>query len=710
MSHPAPPAPLLSEFPASTPAEWRKAAEALLKGAPFEKRLVTPTVEGISTQPIYGKEDLPAGIDQVPGADQFVRGRRAAGYLSGGWAVSQEVPGATADAFNAAALSAVESGQTELNIVLDAASGGGLDPDLARPGQVGARGLSLATMADVRAALRGVRLDKVALYVRSGASGLPVASLLFAYARERNVALGALRGGLILDPLCVLARDGALAMSLEQAWRELALLTSFCAEQAPALETIGVRTQPYHDGGCDAVQELAFALATGAEYLRALLQRDLPVDVVAPRMRFAFSVGSDFFMELSKLRAARLAWSQVVEAFGGAPASRAMKLHARTSLWNKTLIDPHVNILRATTEAFSAVLGGCDSLHVGAFDEPAGQTDDLSRRLARNTQVILAEECEARRVIDPAGGSYYVEWLTDQVARKAWALFQDLEQRGGMAAALKSGYPQGLVAATAEKRLAAVGQRRTSVVGVNNYPNPSETPLTRKADDGEALHARRVHEVTAARAASDVRQDAEVMARLDVLSRAAPAGLLAAAVDAAAAGATLGEISRTVRLGDEAPAACAAVPARRWSEPYEELLAACERARQATGATPRVFQANVGPSRGYRARADWTTSFFRVGGFDVLSDRDFETPALAAEAARASGARVAVICSSDEAYAATVPTLAPMLKAAGLRVLVAGAGGEQEAAWRAAGVDDFVNVRVNNHELLKGLLHGLGVL
>jgi methylmalonyl-CoA mutase len=702
--------PLLSDFPPCSPAEWREAAEALLKGASFEKRLTTTTVEGITTQPIYGPADVPAHLDQVPGADQFVRGRRAAGYLGGGWAISQELPGATADAFNAVAVNALQNGQSELNIVLDAATGAGLDPDYATPAQVGARGLSLATMADVRAALRGVALDRVSLYVRSGASGLPVASLLFAYAREQGVPLTALKGCLLLDPLCVLARDGALAMSLPEAWRELHLLTAFCAAEAPGLETIGVRSQPYHDGGCDAVQELGFALATGAEYVRALLARGLPIDTVAPRIRFAFSMGSDFFMEIAKLRAARLAWSSVVAAFGGSPASRAMKLHARTSRWNKTLIDPHVNILRATTEAFSAVLGGCDSLHVAPFDELSGHTDDLSRRLARNTQVILSEECEARRVIDPAGGSYYVEWLTDQVAGKAWTLFQEVERRGGMAAALTAGFPQGLVAAAAEKRLAAVCQRRTTVVGVNNYPNPSESSLHREPPDSAALHAHRAAEMASARSASDVRQDAAVFARLDALSRSAPGELLPCAIEAAAAGASLGEISRTLRSRDGSPAACAAVPARRWSEPYEQLRAACEAARKASGAAPRVFQANIGASRHYRARADWTSNFFTVGGFEVLADRDFESPELAAEAALASGARIAIICSADETYATAVPALAARLDAAGFTVLVAGSPGEHEAAWRAAGVDGFVNVRVDNHELLKGLLHGLGVL
>ncbi len=705
-------APLLSEFPPSSPDDWRRAAEALLKGAPFEKRLLTKTVEGITTQPIYGPSDAAESPrpEQFPGTGQYLRGRHAAGYLETGWAISQELPAPTAEAFNALALEALQAGQTELHLPLDAATAAGLDPDLAAPEQVGARGVSLAALADLRAALRGVALEKTPLYVRAGASGLPMAALLFAYARERGVPLTALRGGLILDPLCVLARDGALAMSLEEAWRELHLLTAFCAAEAPALQTIGVRTQPYHDGGCDAVQELGFALATGAEYLRALAQRGLSPDAVAPRMRFAMSVGSDFFMELAKLRAARIAWAQVVEAFGGSPAARAMHLHVRTSRWNKTLIDPHVNILRATTEAFSAVLGGCDSLHVAPFDELTGDSSEPARRLARNTQLVLAEECEVRRVIDPAGGSYYVEWLTDEVAGRAWALFQELERRGGMAAALAAGYPQELVAATAAKRLQAVGQRRTTVVGVNNYPNPRERSLTPEVKRDPALHARRVAEVTAARAASDVRQDAAVMASLDVLSRAAPEALLAAAVEAAAAGATLGELSRTVRARDGEAAACAAIPPRRWSEPYEELRAACEAIRQRTGAAPRVFQANLGPSRGYRARADWTTSFFAVGGLEVVSDRDFDTPEVAGEAALASGARAAVICSSDETYPAAVPALAPRLRAAGLTVLVAGSPGAEEAAWRAAGVDDFVNVRTDNHAMLKGLLETLGAL
>ncbi len=617
---------LLADFPPASYEEWRKAAEKLIKGAPFDKKLVTTTAEGIATQPIYRREDVAElpHADSLPGQAPYLRGRLAAGYLEQGWRVSQELPCATPTAFNTAARAAVEAGQTELN----------------------ASELSLASAADVAAALKDLPLEKVSLNFQAGANALPLVRLLAAHAKERGLAPEALRGCVASDPLAMLARDGALPSALEETYGQMKALLEFGQRETPSLELIGVNTAPYHDGGCNAVEELAFALATGAEYLRALISRGLSVDAVAPRIRFSFSVGSDFFMELAKLRAARLAWAQVVAAFGGSPEAQAMRIHARTARWNKTLIDPHTNILRATTEAFSAVLGGCDSLHVGAFDEVAGGNDPIASRLARNTQLVLAEECETRRVLDPAGGSYYIEWLTDTLATRAWMVFQELERQGGMAAALIAGIPQRLTETTARARLTAVGQRKSTVIGVNNYPNPKEVSL-----------------------------------------RPAPAK----------------------RAPSTGAVTCAPVPPRRWSEPYEALRAACEAYRAREGHAPTIFQANIGESRLYRARADWTSNFFRVGGLEVIADKDFATPEAAAEAARASGAKVAVITTTDETYATAVPALAPLLRQAGITVLVAGQAGDSEAAWREAGVADYVHVRANNHETLVRVLALLGV-
>lgn len=707
---------LLEEFSAPTYDQWRAAAEQLLKGAPFEKKLITRTPEGIDLQPIYRREDV-ASLPQaaeMPGSGSRLRGARAWGRAGQSWEISQELPLPTAEEFNAAARHDLACGQTELNVPLDLATLAGHDPDQAQPGEVGACGLSLATLADMEKAFAGIHLPMISIYLRAGASALPAAALLLALAKKRGVSSQDLRGCIEIDPLGMLAWKGTLPVSLERAYQEMASLTVFAREHAPKLQTVAVQGQPYADAGATAVQELAFVLATAVEYLRALAKHGVHVDDAAPQVRFSLGAGSNFFMEVAKFRAARQLWAQAVRALGGDEAATPMHLHVRTATFNKTACDPHVNILRTTTEALSAVVGGCDSLHVGPFDEVVRLPDEFSRRIARNTQVILGEECDLTHVIDPAGGSYYVEWLTDQVARRAWTLFQEIEKKGGMAAALAEGFPQKLVADSARARADAVAKRRNVIVGTNQYPNAREQRLEARLPDYAKIQKKRAQQIAAFRTKAGNAENTDVLGALAVLLETQPRAALEAAVDAVLKGASLGEICRTLRASDTPAAGIAPLHIHRAAQPFERLRNASADFAARTGAAPLLFQANIGPSRLYRLRADWTTGFFEVGGFKVASDRDFKGADDAAEAALASGARLVVIASGDDTYPTVVEPLARALKAkdAGIYVLVAGAAKEKEteAAWRAAGVDEFVNVASNALELLTRLLTKIGVL
>lgn len=696
---------LLSDFPPASYDEWRKLAEEQLKGAPFEKKLVTPTVEGIDLQPLYHQGDV-AGLPHLrtwPGLPPYLRGGPAAGHAGQPWLICQEIAYGTAEAFNQAIKYDLERGQTAVTLRLDKATRLGQDPDEAQPGHVGQGGLSIATVDDLARALEGIDLEQTPLYIQASAAAVPTTALLMALVKRQGKALARLRGGIEMDPLGNMAREGVLPRSVAGAYDQMAHLLKWAKANAPQWQTVTVHGQPYSDGGGSAVQELAFVLATAVEYLRALQARGLSIDEITPRFRFAFSLGSHYFMEIAKLRAARLLWAKVVQAFGGSPAAQQITLHGCTATWNKTAHDPYVNMLRVTIEAFAGAAGGCDSIHTGQFDEAIRPPDEFSRRIARNTQIILQNEAHLPRVIDPAGGSWYVEKLTDQVARAAWQLFQEVEWQGGMAQALQAGFPQAQVAQTAAKRAGNLATRKETLLGTNRYANLQEKLPEPDGIGIATLHKKRADYVAQFRTGLDTDQSTVVMQKLAEVLEAEHDAILEAAIGAALAGATIGEIARTLRKGDETKATIEAIPARRGGEPFEALRAAAEAYRTRTGARPRVFLANLGPISQHKARADFAADFFQIGGFEALNNNGFPTPEQAAQAALDSGAPVVVICSTDETYPEVVPPLVKAIKAAkpATIVVLAGYPADQIEAHRAAGVDEFIHLRANVVEVLE---------
>ncbi len=670
--------PLRELFPPHSVEEWRAAAEKLLKGAPFEKRLVTPLDEGFSLQPLYSRSDV-AGLDhgsELPGFPGYLRGWTAGGVKARPWRISQELSASTPAAANAVIREGLERGLDEINLPLAPHAG-----------------LALRDRADVEAALANVH-PRVPVFLQAGSAALPVAALWFASSQARGAAPAELVGCVASDPLGALVTEGTLPYSLERAWDDLTELTRHAVAAAPGVQTILVSGRPYRGAGSSALQELGYVVATLAETVTQLLERGLTVADIAPRTRIELAVGSHFFVEIAKLRAARVLWSKLAAAFGAAPAP-PVHLHCRTDSFNKTRLDPHVNMLRTTNEAFAAIVAGCDSLTVGAFDALVAPPSEFSRRTARNTQLVLREECDLQHVVDPAGGSWYVEWLTDQLARRAWALFRDVERSGGMAAAVLRGEPQREVEAMARRRMTELGTRRSLLVGTNVFPNV-----------GEALAPASTPEPAPAPNAAATSEDT---AKRGVLAGLATPRTVAELIDLAASGASLPDLAEAL-WRDETPVSAPRLARRRLAEDFEELRIACVAHEERTGAPPTVLQANLGPSRQYRARADWTSDFFRVGGFRVLSDRDFESHDEVVEAARSARPDLIVVTSTDDAYATSVPALAQSLRqATPAPILVAGTAGDAEAEWRAAGVQAEVNARVDLYATLRALLSQLGV-
>jgi methylmalonyl-CoA mutase len=700
---------LLAEFPATSYEDWRKLVEAELKGAPFDKKMLTSTYEGITLKPIYRREDVAKlpHVNSLPGFAPFVRGSTASGYVKQPWAVSQEIACGSPTEFNHAARNSVSHGLSALNIVLDRATRDGHDPDWAQPKDVGLGGLSIAALPDLERALEGIDLEKTSLFVRSGASALPFAALLIALTKKRGKSPAKLQGCIEMDPLSVLAHEGRLPQSIECAYREMAALTRWAATNAPKLQTVCVHSRAWHEAGGNAVQELAYTLATGVEYLRQLNIHGIDINTAAPRIRFAITVGENFFMEIAKLRAFRMLWSRAVVAAVGNEESQKVSLHVRTSRWNKTVVDPYNNLLRNTVEAFAGVLGGCDSMQVGAFDEVTRLPDDFSLRVARNTQLVLQKECDLDHVIDPAGGSWYIETITSELATKAWAAFQDVEKIGGMQAALQAGVPQKAVGSMAEERIKAVMKRRDSIVGVNQYANPTEKPLEVPATDNKAFYNRRSQQIASHRTSLDDAENQFVLSCLTAMVGPKGADNVDLCIDAVTAGATLGEITRAIRITDSPFASITPVCLTRAAAPIEGLRAKMNAQPHAA----EVFLCNMGSLKEHKARADFSRGFFSVGGYDVISPTGFKTPAEAVVAFAKSNARVAVICSTDENYPALVPALVSGIRRQRPNALIVLAGypTDQIEAHKKAGVDEFIHIKADAYEVLSRIHKQLGI-
>jgi methylmalonyl-CoA mutase len=700
--------PTFDEFPPVSYADWRKAAEKALKGASFEKRLITKTYENIDLQPIYRQENLEGlpHLGGLPGFAPYARSTTPLGFVAQSWDVAQEILCGTPAAFNTALRSDLERGQTAVNLVLDHPTLYAIDADQAPAADVGKDGLSVSSVADLAQALAGVDLEVTPIYVQANTSALSFTALLAALVQQQGKSLTQLRGAIGMDPLGHLACYGHLPRDLAGVYAAMAQLTGWAKANAPQLQTITVQGHPYHNGGASTTQELAFALATAVEYLRTMQAHGLSIDDTAPRIRFSLSVGSNFFMEIARLRAARVLWAKIVAAFGGNAEAQKMRVHARTSAWNQTLCDAHVNLLRGTTEAFSAVVGGCDSLHVSPFDELVRTPDEFSRRIARNTHVVLREESNLARTVDPAGGSWYVETLTDAVARETWTLFQEVEKQGGMSKALEAGWPQAQVADIAAKRMANIAKRKDIFVGTNLYPNLKETRLATPAVDAAAIQAERAAMIKTFRAAADAGQKQAALAEL-----AQGGKRVDAAIQAALAGATLGEIAQAARTGAQPGPKVNAICAQRGALPFERLREAADAFAARTGQRPQVFLATMGPLAQHKGRADFAAAFLGVGGFDAVYPAGFDSADEAAAVALASGAKAVVICSTDATYPELVPPLAQKLKQAnpGLTVLLAGYPTDQVDAFKAAGVDDFIHVNANCQALLSTLQQKMGV-
>ncbi|WP_010284528.1 methylmalonyl-CoA mutase family protein [Bacillus timonensis] len=621
-------------FPSIDYEIWKQEAEKSLKGKPIEK-LHKKTYESIILKPIYTKEDVQhiPFPKEMPGEGTNVRGSKLTGYLKSPWHVSQAVDIQTPKEFNLAIKEALQNGQTMIHFTLEQKD---------NPGE----GLALHTEEDISIAFDGVSLTTTPVLIDAQTDLLPFLALIDSYVKKEHLS-----GTIGMDPLSLLVEKGQLPTKPEIAYDQLAESIKWAMKNQPKLKTILVKGDPYHNGGANAVQEVAYAVGTGIEYLSELLERGLSVNEIASQMTFSFSIGSNVFMEISKLRAARIIWSTVIDAYGGSADSSTMHIHARTSAFTKTVHDPYVNMLRSTIEAFSAIVGGIDSLHVSTFDEPIKKPDSFSRRIARNTQSILREESFLNKVIDPGGGSWYVEALTSELAEKAWELLNEVESQGGMLEALKTGSIQESIATVLTERQENVNHRKEKIVGTNTYAN---------------IHEKAVDYIEPA---SEKEQANPVFS-----------------------------IKR--------------IPSVRISENFEKLRKASNYFLRTTGKRPRVGLLNLGPIPDHKPRADFISSFFEAGGFEVLKNDGYLTVEDAITGAKTMNLTTFIFCGKDDSYKKMVPVICRELKVSkqDIRFYVAGKQeNELELQLRNAGINDFIHIGTDCFTFLQQLQHEMGV-
>lgn len=602
---------LFDMFPECSYEEWRAKVEADLKGADFNKKLVWRTNEGFNVEPVYRAENIAdfKTVDTLPGEYPYVRGTRT----DNDWLIRQEVLAETPAEANAVAKEIITKGVTSLGF-----------------------NVTLESEADVKTLLDGIEIKKYELNFKCcPRKAISLAKVLVDYLRN-NGLLNDFHGSIDFNPMRRALKHGT---EFPGDIKAMALELLDVVKIVPELRVLAVDSYMFCDAGAYIFQELGYALAWGAEWLTMLTDAGVKADEVARRIKFNMGVSSNYFMEIAKFRAARMVWAQIVEQYKPeSKLSSKMLCHAVTSRFNQTIYDAHVNLLRSQTETMSAALAGVDSITTTPFDVPYKTPDAFSERIARNQQFLLKEESHLDKVVDPAGGSYYIETLTVSLAKEAWKLFLDVEEKGGFLACINDNSIQKAINATAEKRHVDVARRKEILLGTNQYPNINETAAQKIETTGCSCGCH--HEE-----------------------------------------------------GGEAQGS--GLSRKRAASDFEALRLATEAASN----RPKVFMLTIGNLAMRLARAQFSTNFFGCAGYEIIDNLGFDTVQEGVDAALEKGADVIVLCSSDDEYATLAPEAFKYLDGRAMFV-VAGAPACMEEL-QAVGINDFIHVRCNVLETLQ---------
>jgi methylmalonyl-CoA mutase len=669
------------EFPRKSLQEWRALAEKEVGGD--VSKLTWQTPEGIPVEPLYTAADLEdlEAVDTLPGFEPFVRGIRATMYANRPWTIRQYAGFSTAEESNAFYRRNLAAGQMGLSVAFDLATHRGYDSDHPRvAGDVGMAGVAIDSVEDMKLLFDGIPLDKMSVSMTMNGAVLPVLAGYVVAAEEQGVGQDQLSGTIQNDILKEFMVRNTYIYPPEPSMRIVADIIEYTAEHMPRFNSISISGYHMQEAGATAVQELAFTIADGVEYVRAATGRGLDIDAFAGRLSFFFAIGMNFFMEVAKLRAARLLWAKLIRQFGPTkPGSMMLRTHCQTSGVSLTEHDPYNNIVRTAYEAMAAALGGTQSLHTNSFDEALALPSEFSARIARNTQLILAEETGITHVVDPLGGSYYVEALTHSLVHEASKLIDEVEELGGMTKAVESGMPKLRVEEAAARRQARIDRGEEVVVGVNRYQPEGNEEVEIRSVDNTAVREQQIARLRKLRESRDEARVREALARLTG-GAAGDANLLELSIDAVRARATVGEISDALEeVFSRHRATIRSISgvygsAYEGDEGYERIRSEIDEFAQREGRRPRMLVVKMGQDGHDRGAKVIATGFADIG-FDVDVGPLFQTPEEAARDAIENDVHVVGVSSQAAAHKALVPELVQELRKQGGEDILVVCGG-----------------------------------
>ncbi|NIY78178.1 methylmalonyl-CoA mutase [Celeribacter sp. HF31] len=663
--------------------KWEELATKELRGKPLES-LEWDTLEGIKVKPLYAEDDL-AGMDHLgntPGMEPFTRGVKATMYAGRPWTIRQYAGFSTAEESNAFYRKALAAGQQGVSVAFDLATHRGYDSDHPRVvGDVGKAGVAIDSVEDMKILFDGIPLDKVSVSMTMNGAVIPILANFIVTGEEQGHDRALLAGTIQNDILKEFMVRNTYIYPPEPSMKIIADIIEFTANEMPKFNSISISGYHMQEAGANLVQELAFTLADGREYVRTAINAGMDVDKFAGRLSFFFAIGMNFFMEAAKLRAARYLWTRVMEEFEPKlEKSKMLRTHCQTSGVSLQEQDPYNNVIRTAYEAMSAALGGTQSLHTNALDEAIALPTEFSARIARNTQLILQEETGITNVVDPLAGSYYVESLTKELADKAWALMEEIEEMGGMTKAVNSGMPKLRIEETAAKRQAQIDRGEEVIVGVNKYRKDKEDPIDILDVDNVAVRNSQIARLDKIKATRDAAKVEETLGALEAAAKTGEGNLLSLAVEAARARATVGEISMAMEKAFGRHRAEVKTLAGVYGAAYEgdegfaQIQKDVETFAEKAGRRPRMLVVKMGQDGHDRGAKVIATAFADIG-FDVDVGPLFQTPEEAAQDAIDNDVHIVGISSQAAGHKTLAPKLIEALKEQGAEDIIVICGG-----------------------------------